>query len=157
MGHTLLALCLVLIVALLGSLGAVAMYNNVRDGGMVDAMWDQMRDMGGVMNGDGGMHGMMGRGGGAGPTTTGSASGEGAVTIVDFSFQPTTLTVTPGTVVTWTNEDSAPHTATGDNFDTGMLNRGDSKSVTVDTPGTYDYICAHHPSMKGSVLVSRQS
>jgi len=65
--------------------------------------------------------------------------------------------VTPGTVVTWTNEDSAPHTATGDNFDTGMLNRGDSKSVTVDTPGTYDYICAHHPSMKGSVLVSRQS
>src|SRR3989304_5391603 len=98
MGHTALALCLVLIVAILGSLGGVAMYNSVRDGDMVDAMWDRMRDMGGMMDGDGGMHGMMGRGGG-GPTTTGSATGEGAVSIVDFSFQPTTLTVTPGTVV----------------------------------------------------------
>lgn len=154
MGHTLLALCLVLIVAVLGSLGAVAMYNSVRDGGMVDAMWDQMRGMGGMMDGDGGMRGMMGRGGG--PQTTGSATGEGAVRIVDFSFQPTTLNVTPGTVVTWTNEDSAPHTATGDNFDTGMLNRGDSDSVTFDTPGTYDYICTYHPSMEGSVVVSRQ-
>ena len=47
MGNTALALCLVLIVAVLGSVGAVAMYSSVRDGGMVDAMWDQMRDMGG--------------------------------------------------------------------------------------------------------------
>ncbi len=153
MGNTALALCLVLIVALLGSVGAVAMYNNVRDGGMVDAMWDQMRDMGGMMDGDGGMHGMMGRGGG--PKTTGSATGQGAVRIADYSFQPTTLNVTPGTVVTWTNEDSAPHTATGDSFDTGMLNRGDSNSVTFDTPGAYAYICTYHPSMEGSVVVAQ--
>lgn len=153
MANTALALCLVLIVAVLGSLGAVAMYNSVRDGGMVDAMWDQMRDMGGMMDGDGGMHGMMGRGGG--PETTGSATGEGTVRIVDFSFQPTTLNVTPGTVVTWTNEDSAPHTATGDDFDTGMLNKGDSNSVTFDTPGAYAYICTYHPSMKGSVVVAQ--
>ena len=156
MGHTALALCLVLIVAILGSLGGVAMYNSVRDGDMVDAMWDRMRDMGGMMDGGGGMHGMMGRGG-RGPTTTGSASGEGAVRIVDFSFQPTTLNVTPGTVVTWTNEDSAPHTATGDDFDTGMLKQGDANSVSFDTPGTYAYICTYHPSMKGSVVVSLES
>ena len=155
MTHPVIAFCLVLIVAVLGSLGTVALYNSVRDGGMADAMWDQMRDMGGMMDGGAGMHGMMGRGGG--PQTTGSATGEGAVSIVDFSFQPTTLNVTPGTVVTWTNEDSAPHTATGDDFDTGMLNRGDSNSVTFDTPGTYDYICTYHPSMAGSVVVSPQS
>jgi len=154
MGNTALALCLVLIVAVLGSVGAVAMYSSVRDGGMVDAMWDQMRDMGGgMMDGDGGMHGMMG--GGGGPRTTGSATGEGAVRIVDFSFQPTTLNVTPGTVVTWTNEDSAPHTATGDNFDTGMLKQGDSGSVAFDTPGAYDYICTYHPSMEGVVVVGQ--
>ena len=153
MTHAVLAVCLVLIVAVLGSVGAVAMYNTMRDGGMVDAMWDQMRDMGGgMMDGDGGMHGMMGRGGG--PKTTGSATGEGAIRVVDYSFQPTTLTVTPDTVVTWTNDDSSPHTATGDDFDTGMLNRGDSNSVTFKTPGSYDYICTYHPSMKGQIIVN---
>jgi plastocyanin len=111
-----------------------------------DGMWDMMGD-------GGGMHPMM-RGGG-GPETTGSASGDGAVRIVDFSFQPTTLTVTPGTIVTWTNEDSAPHTATGHAFDTGRLNKGDSGSVTFETPGEYDYICTYHPSMEGTVVVAQ--
>ena len=154
MGHTLLAVCLVLIVAFLGSIGAVAMYNTMRDGDMVDAMWGQMRDMGGMMDGSGGMHGMMG-GGGGGPRTTGTATGKGVVRIVDFSFQPTTLSVTSGTIVTWTNEDSAPHTATGDTFDTGMLKKGDLNSVTFDTPGSYDYICTYHPAMKASIIVAQ--
>jgi plastocyanin len=129
---------LVITMAALGTMGA---------GHAIDDMWDMMD--GGMMGGD--MHGMMG---GGGPETTGSASGQGDVRIVDFSFQPTTLTVAPATVITWTNDDSAPHTATGDDFDTGRLNRGDSGSVTFDTPGEYDYICTYHPSMEGRVIVS---
>jgi plastocyanin len=76
------------------------------------------------------------------------------VRIVDFSFQPTTFTVTTGTVVAWTNEDSAPHTATGDGFDTGRLDESESSEVTFDQPGSYDYICEIHPSMEGRVVVT---
>ncbi len=154
MTHPVIAFCLVLIGVLLVSLVAMAGFGATGGGDAVNGMWEIMDGMGGMMDGDGGMRGMMGRGGG-GPETTGTAAGEGAVRIVDFAFQPTTLTVTPGTVVTWTNEDSAPHTATGDNFDTGMLNRGDSDSVTFETPGTYDYICTYHPAMEGSIIVAR--
>lgn len=151
MTHPVVAVCLCFIGVLLALLVAMAWFGAPSGGDAVTEMRDQMGDMGGMMDPNGGMHGMMGRGGG--PETTGSATGEGAVRIVDFSFQPTTLTVTPGTVVTWTNEDSAPHTATGDNFDTGMLNRGDANTVTFDTPGSHVYICTYHPSMKGSVVV----
>jgi plastocyanin len=125
---------------------ALAAYDAVAGDGHMGGMWDMMD--GEMMGGD--MHGMMG----GGPQTTGSASGEGDVRIVDFSFQPTALTVTLGTTATWTNDDSAPHTATGDDFDTGRLNQGDSGSVTFDIPGDYAYICTYHPSMTGRVIVS---
>lgn len=148
MTHPLMAIWLVVVGVLIGLLLAIAVFGAMGAGGAMDDMWDMMDDMGGMMDGD--MHGMMG---GGGPETTGSASGQGAVRIVDFSFQPTTFTVTPGTVITWTNEDSAPHTATGDDFDTGRLDRGDSESVTFDEPGEYDYICTYHPSMEGRVIV----
>jgi plastocyanin len=134
--------------ALLGAflvvMTAMAVYGAFADGGMMGGMMDGMSGMGD-------MHGMMG---GGGPETTGSASGEGDVRITDFSYQPTTFTVTPGTEVTWTNGDSAPHTATGDGFDTGRLNDGDSASVTFETPGEYAYICTYHPSMEGTIVVT---
>ena len=91
--------------------------------------------------------------------TTGSASGSGVVRIASFSFEPTTLNVTPGTVVKWTNEDSAPHTATtrdgNGSFDTGRLNEGESGEVTFDEPGTFEYICTYHPGMQGRIVVAR--
>lgn len=152
MTHALVAACLFFIGVLLALIVTIAWVGAARGDDAVSRMWDHMADMGGMMDGNGGMHGMMGQGGG--PKTTGSASGEGTVRIVDFSFQPTTLTVTPGTVVTWTNEDSAPHTATGDDFDTGMLIGGDADSLTFETPGSFAYICTYHPSMKGTVVVS---
>ncbi|HUF52985.1 MAG TPA: cupredoxin family copper-binding protein [Dehalococcoidia bacterium] len=129
-------------------LAALVTYDVLVDDGMMDGMWDMVDDMGGMMDGD--MHGMMG---GGGPETTGSASGQGTVRIVDFSFQPTIFTVTPGTVITWTNEDSAPHTATAESFDTGRLDEGESGEVTFYEPGAYDYICTYHPSMEGRVIV----
>lgn len=153
MTHPIAAACLLFLGVLLVFLVAVAGFSATGGGDAVNNMWDMMDGTGGMMDGGGGMGGMMGRGSG-GPTTTGSASGEGAVRIADFSFQPTTLNVTLGTVVTWTNEDSAPHTATGDDFDTGMLKQGDPGSVTFDSAGSYDYICTYHPSMKGQIVVS---
>ncbi len=77
------------------------------------------------------------------------------VTIAGFAFDPATVTIQVGDSVTWTNEDSAPHTATaGDgSFDTGQLGNGDSETVTFDAAGTFAYICSIHPQMAGSVVV----
>ena len=122
---------------------ALATYDAVAGDDMTDKMWEMMGDMGDM---DGMMNGMMGRGD-SGPNTTGSASGTGDVRIEDFRFEPTTLTVTPGTVIRWTNEDSAPHTATGSGVDTGRLGRGESAAATFDERGTYEYICDFHPWM----------
>ncbi|MGI8632832.1 MAG: cupredoxin domain-containing protein [Solirubrobacterales bacterium] len=83
-------------------------------------------------------------------------SGEVEIDIADFEFKPPEVTVEAGTKVTWTNKDSANHTATADDktvFDTGNLNQGDAKSATLDKAGTYGYICDIHPYMKGSVTV----
>ncbi|MDN7245726.1 plastocyanin/azurin family copper-binding protein [Planococcus shenhongbingii] len=38
-----------------------------------------------------------------------SSSGEAAVEIVDFAYAEAELTVAPGTVVTWTNQDTVEH------------------------------------------------
>lgn len=85
-----------------------------------------------------------------------TAASEAAVTIQDFAFDAPTLEIAAGTTVTWTNNDSAPHTATADDgsFDTGSIESGASASVTFDTPGTYTYICSFHPNMTGTIVVT---
>ncbi len=77
-----------------------------------------------------------------------------AVAIKDFKFEPATIDVAAGDTITFTNEDTAPHTATANDgsFDTGRLNKGDSATVTIGSAGTFDYICEFHPMMKGSVV-----
>ncbi|MCC6313143.1 MAG: cupredoxin domain-containing protein, partial [Thermomicrobiales bacterium] len=57
---------------------------------------------------------------------------------------------------TWTNDDTAPHTATakGKVFDSGNLDPGASYSFAFTQPGTYDYVCSYHAGMKGTVVVS---
>ena len=79
------------------------------------------------------------------------------VKISNFKFAPASVAVKTGGTVTWTNEDSAQHTATDDKstppFDTGTLDQGDAKKVTFKKAGTYPYICTFHPFMKGTVVV----
>jgi plastocyanin len=115
-------------------------------------MSDMISSMGGMMDAD--MHGGM-MGTGTGPETTGAATGAGSVRIADFRFDPTVLTVSRGTVVTWTNYDDAPHTATEDGkaWDTGMLKKSESASITFDKAGEFGYYCAVHPSMKARIIV----
>lgn len=93
-------------------------------------------------------------GGGGGPAT---ASGGGdAVEIKNFDYLPPELTVKSGTTVTWTNDDSAPHTATATDgsFDTDtIMGPGETGSVTLDKTGTFTYVCSFHAFMKGTVRV----
>jgi LPXTG-motif cell wall-anchored protein len=64
-----------------------------------------------------------------------------------------------GESVTWRNSGPSSHTATatGGSFDTGLLGRGESSTVTFDEAGTFSYICTPHPSMKGTVRVVAQA
>jgi amicyanin len=77
------------------------------------------------------------------------------VKIANFTFSPPTLTVKAGTTVTWTNEDDIPHTvnATSQAFKSGALDTDQKFSFTFTTPGTYQYFCALHPRMTGTIVV----
>lgn len=89
------------------------------------------------------------------PASTKPAGGSVKVDIADFKFVPPMVTVKAGGKVTWTNSDTAPHTATAaDMFDTGTLNKGDSKTLTLPKRGSYSYICSFHVFMKGTVVVT---
>jgi plastocyanin len=58
--------------------------------------------------------------------------------------------------VTWTNSDTAPHTATAQDrevLQSGTLNPGVSYSQIFDQPGTFDYFCEFHANMKGTIIV----
>ena len=87
------------------------------------------------------------------------AGGKGKMVAVDismFAFRPSTVTIAPGTTVAFTNMDTTEHTATSNNgttFDTGAIQHGQMKTVTLTKPGTYPYHCAFHPFMTGTVIV----
>jgi plastocyanin len=79
----------------------------------------------------------------------------GVVKIGNFTFSPATLTVAPGTTVTWTNEDDIPHTIVAKNkaFRSKTLDTDNQFSFTFATPGEYDYFCSLHPHMVGKIVV----
>jgi plastocyanin len=91
-------------------------------------------------------------------TPLSSAAGGNTIAIKNFAFSPSTMTVTRGATVTWTNDDSAPHTVVSDagspvSFTSPSLATGTSWPFTFAQAGTYTYHCSIHPSMKGTVIV----
>lgn len=93
----------------------------------------------------------------AGPACAESATaGEVAVTIAEFAFNPADITATVGQTITFTNNDSAPHTATLDDDSCGTPNiaNGESDGLLFSAAGTYPFHCAIHPNMKGTITVS---
>ena len=91
----------------------------------------------------------------AGSTKT-AAEGGDAVAIEDFAFKPGDLEVKAGTTVTFTNKDDFAHTATAKDksFDTGNLDKDAAFEHTFEEAGTFDYVCAIHNSMTGTITVS---
>jgi len=94
------------------------------------------------------------------PATSGSSSTAApaaagtAVTIANFAFSPAEVTVKVGDTVTWTNNDSVPHTVTGADFDSGQMAPGATYSHAFSKAGSFDYKCTIHPSMApGKVTV----
>lgn len=72
-------------------------------------------------------------------------------------YAPDTIAVVIGVnnTVTWTNDDTAPHTVTALDgaFDSGNLNPGQSFEFKFTTAGTYQYKCDYHSWMGGTVVV----
>jgi tyrosinase len=82
--------------------------------------------------------------------------GGATVNIVDYAFEPATISVPVGMTVTWTNTGDRRHTVTaadGVSFDSGNLRPSETFQHQFTTIGTFDYYCAIHPSMTGSVIV----
>ena len=77
------------------------------------------------------------------------------VFIQGMAFSPQTLTVPVNTTVKWTNKDAVSHTATSNTglFDSGVLGQGGWYSFQFTSTGSFDYHCAIHPGMTGTIIV----
>ena len=84
-----------------------------------------------------------------------STNNPNSVSIKNFAFSNTSLNVTTGTTVTWTNNDATTHTVTANDgsFDSGSIAPGNSFTHTFTGMGTVQYHCRIHPMMKGAVIV----
>lgn len=92
----------------------------------------------------------------AGPGMAQDSATQHHVSIKRFRFDPVELVIKPGDVVVWTNFDPAPHTATetGESWDSGQLDKGQSHSRRFDAQGVDAYFCRFHPNMTGKITVS---
>jgi plastocyanin len=83
--------------------------------------------------------------------------GTNAVWIQGNAFDPTSITVNLGTMITWTNKDGVTHTVTSDTpglFSSGTLNSNGVFTHTFDSTGTFAYHCNFHANMHGTVIVN---
>jgi plastocyanin len=88
-----------------------------------------------------------------GPSNTGS------VTVDDFEFDPSSITVAAGGTVTWTWNGTTSEThnvnfASASITDSALQTSGTHTVTMPTTPGTYLYQCDHHPvEMTGAITV----
>ena len=102
----------------------------------------------------------------AASTDAGSASGVCAPStepgtvqadMTGSAFSPGFIDAKVGDIITWTNGDDVPHTATYKDdpaCTTERLGRGDTGSLTFSAPGTYEYVCKIHADMSGTIEVT---
>lgn len=94
----------------------------------------------------------------AGPTTAGGTSGPVEVRIKDYAYNPVDLDLKAGQKITFINDDTVQHSATANDksFDTGLIDPGKSKTVTIKAgvKGADSYFCTIHDYMKATVTVT---
>jgi plastocyanin len=86
---------------------------------------------------------------------------QGSSSLTTDAFSPNPAQVSVGGTITWTNDDSQPHTATsGENttpdqvFDSGIMAPAATFEHTFAEAGEFPYFCLLHPNMVGTVSVS---
>ncbi len=90
-------------------------------------------------------------------TTAGAdqdAGGELEITIENFDFSGVESAAV-GDTVTVTNEDGVAHTwtAVDGEFDSGTVAEGETFEFTFEEAGEFEYFCAIHPQMEGTITV----
>jgi plastocyanin len=91
-------------------------------------------------------------------TDTGGATGGAAdqtITIKDFTFMPSTLTISGSTTIEVVNQDDTEHSFTLDDDSVSQdVEGGDSATITIDPAASIGWHCEYHPdTMKGSITV----
>ena len=76
-----------------------------------------------------------------------------------FGGSVTVRYVAPGTKIVWVNDDTVTHRIHADGsgglvHEADQMGPGQSYTVTIIAPGTYDYSCHIHPQMTGRLVVS---
>jgi len=74
------------------------------------------------------------------------------VTVRDYSFAPSTVTIKKGGTVTWVWKGRISHNVYGSGLNSGFRTKGQWPKRFTRT-GTYSYYCVIHPSMRGKVVV----
>lgn len=78
------------------------------------------------------------------------------VEIKDNVFSPQIAAINPGDTIIWKNVGANNHTVhslTGALYDSGNLPPGATFSKTFASQGRYEYYCAYHSGMKGTIIV----
>ena len=78
-----------------------------------------------------------------------------SIKIENFSFNPSELTVKPGTTITWENDDDIPHSVVeaGGKFHSKGLDTGEKFTMNLAEAGEVTYFCGLHPHMTGKIIV----
>ena len=76
------------------------------------------------------------------------------VNIQNNAFNPSSVQIPVGSTVRWINLDPIQHEPKGNVFDSGPLNQNGVFEYTFNQTGTYNYVCAIHPSMQGTITVA---
>jgi plastocyanin len=101
----------------------------------------------------------------SGSITTVSMMPRTAVPTTGKFYEPNSVETTVGSMVTWVNEDTVPHTVTSGtventrpkpdgSFDSGIINSGNSLPFAFDKAGEYPYYCMIHPRMTGKITLN---
>ena len=86
--------------------------------------------------------------------TTPAQAAQHLIVMDGVKFEPAALTVQRGDSVVWTNKDPFPHTATAQGtFDSKEIAPGKSWKWIARKAGSYEYVCALHPAMRGAITV----
>ena len=82
-------------------------------------------------------------------------STEHVVEIINFGFSPAKVEIKVGDTVKFVNRDEIRHSATADDksFNTELLGKDESKTVTFNQAGEFGFYCMPHPGMRGSIIV----